>query len=71
MRLVGDKCGIKPSGVQAARGLRRMKEGLHPISGKPQAQTRELPPSFVEGEAEDCLMPDIQEVMENQGQDVT
>ena len=66
---------MKPSGTKAANGLRSIKEGLHPISGTPQAQTHDLPPSFVEEQANDrdmvCPPLPIQEEMENQGQDVT
>ena len=30
VRLLGDNCRMKPRGVQAAHGLRCIKEGLHP-----------------------------------------
>ena len=69
-KTLGHKCRMKPSGTKAASGLRRIKEGLHPISGTPQAQTHDLPPSFVEEQANDwdvaCPPLSIQEEMENQ-----
>ena len=70
VRLLGDKCRMKPSGTKAANGLRGIKEGLPPISGTPQAQTHDLPPSFVEEQAHDrdmvCPPLSIQQTMENQ-----
>ena len=53
VRLLGEHCKMKPSGLPAANGLRRIKEGLHPTSGNPQANTHELPPAFVEHELND------------------
>ena len=59
VRLLSNICKMKPSGVQAAHGLKRMKEGLHPVSGKPQAHTREIPPSYVESAGIDSILADI------------
>ena len=49
---------MKPSGAPAAKGLKRIKEGLHPISGTSQGFTNHgLPPSFVEAQADDRDFP--------------
>jgi hypothetical protein len=58
VRLLAQPCKMKPSGAPAANGLKRIKEGLHPISGTPQGFTNTgPPPSFVEAQADDRELP--------------
>jgi ribonuclease HI len=58
VRLLAESCKMMPSGAPAAKGLKRIKEGLHPISGTPQGFTYNgLPPAFVEAQADDRDLP--------------